>query len=106
MKKLFDFVFIVLSVLQSRNGFAQQVPAIPINTVVDRVQNYFGIYPVEKVHLHFDKPYYAVVDTLWFKSYLQHNLFEYSTSKIVYLEVLSCKDTMIQTFQVPLTNTT
>lgn len=106
MKKLFVFVFFVLSVLQSRNGFAQQVPAIPINTVVDRVQNYFGIYPVEKVHLHFDKPYYAVGDTLWFKTYLQHNLFEYSPSKIVYVEVLTSKDSLIQTLRVPLTNNT
>ena len=106
MKKLFVFVFVVLSVLQSRNGFAQQVPAIPINTVVDRVQNYFGIYPVEKVHLHFDKPYYAVGDTLWFKTYLQHNLFEYSPSKIVYVEVLTSKDSLIQTLRVPLTNNT
>src|SRR5690606_2585695 len=106
MKKLFVFVFVVLSVLQSRNGFAQQVPAIPINTVVDRVQNYFGVYPVEKVHLHFDKPYYAVGDTLWFKTYLQHNLFEYSPSKIVYVEVLTSKDSLIQTLRVPLTNNT
>src|SRR5690606_26728337 len=81
-------------------------PAIPINTVVDRVQNYFGIYPVEKVHLHFDKPYYAVGDTLWFKTYLQHNLFEYSPSKIVYVEVLTSKDSLIQTLRVPLTNNT
>ncbi|TYR34208.1 carboxypeptidase regulatory-like domain-containing protein [Sphingobacterium phlebotomi] len=104
MKKLFIFLFVIFLILGSRNGFAQQLPAIPINTVVERVQKYFGVYPVEKVHLHFDKPYYAVGDTLWFKTYLQHNLFDYSPSKIVYVEMLTSKDSLIQTLRVPLTD--
>lgn len=104
MKKLFIFLFVVFCTFESRNGMAQQLPAIPINTVVERVQKYFGVYPVEKVHLHFDKPYYAVGDTLWFKTYLQHNLFEYSPSKIVYVEMLTSKDSLIQTLRVPLEN--
>jgi len=104
MKKLFIFLFVVFLTLESSTGVAQQLPAIPINTVVERVQKYFGVYPVEKVHLHFDKPYYAVGDTLWFKTYLQHNLFEYSPSKIVYVEMLTSKDSLIQTLRVPLKN--
>ena len=39
---------------------AQDKPAVPINTAVENVQKYFSVYPVEKLHLHFDKPYYAV----------------------------------------------
>lgn len=104
MKKLFIFLFITFLIFGSRNGFAQQLPAIPINTVVERVQKYFGVYPVEKVHLHFDKPYYAVGDTLWFKTYLQHNLFEYTPSKIIYVEMLTSKDSLIQTLRIPLTD--
>lgn len=104
MKKLFIFLFVAVCIFESRNGTAQQLPAIPINTVVERVQKYFGVYPVEKVHLHFDKPYYAVGDTLWFKTYLQPNLFEYSPSKIVYVEMLTSKDSLIQTLRVPLEN--
>ncbi|MFD1771100.1 carboxypeptidase regulatory-like domain-containing protein [Sphingobacterium suaedae] len=80
----------------------QQLPTIPINTVVEKVQKYFGVYPVEKVHLHFDKPYYAVGDTLWLKAYLNHNLYEYSPSKIVYVEMLTSKDSLIQTLRIPL----
>jgi len=81
---------------------AQEMPAVPINTVVERVQQYFGAYPVEKVHLHFDKPYYAVGDTLWFKTYLDHNLPEYQPSKIVYVEMLTSKDSLIQILRIPL----
>ena len=27
-------------------------------------------YPQEKVHLHLDKPYYAIGDDIWFKAYI------------------------------------
>ena len=104
MKKLFVFLFVIVITFSSEIGQAQQLPSIPINTVVERVQKYFGVYPVEKVHLHFDKPYYAVGDTLWLKTYLQHNLFEYTPSKIVYVEMLTSKDSLIQTLRIPLTD--
>lgn len=81
-------------------SYAQQKPAIPINDVVEKVQGYFGVYPVEKVHLHFDKPYYAVGDTLWFKSYLNYNLGTYEPSKVVYVEVLNSRDSLMQTLRI------
>lgn len=81
---------------------AQVKPTIPINTAVENAQKYFSVYPVEKVHLHFDKPYYAVGDTLWFKTYLNTNLFNYDPSKIVYVDVINSKDSLIQTLRVPM----
>ena len=82
--------------------YAQTTPTLPINTIVERVQKYFKVYPVEKVHLHFDKPYYAVGDTLWFSTYLSRNLAEYEPSKIAYVEVLNSRDSLIQTLKIPL----
>lgn len=102
MKKLSIAILAVLFFCTSKQVIGQQLPTIPINTVVEKVQKYFGVYPVEKVHLHFDKPYYAVGDTLWFKAYLNHNLYEYAPSKIIYVEMLSSKDSLIQTLRVPL----
>ncbi|MDH5827668.1 carboxypeptidase regulatory-like domain-containing protein [Sphingobacterium faecium] len=75
---------------------------LPINTVVERVQKLFQVFPVEKLHLHFDKPYYAVGDTLWFNTYLSRNLAEYEPSKIAYVEVLNSRDSLIQTLRIPL----
>ena len=47
------------------------------------------IYPIEKVYLHFDKPYYAVGDTIWFKAYLTIDRHQPSPlSKIIYVDVL------------------
>ncbi len=83
-------------------SLAQDKPTIPINTVVEKAQKLFQVYPIEKVHVHFDKPYYAVGDTLWFKTYLNRNLFEYDPSKITYVEVLNSRDSLIQTFKIPL----
>jgi hypothetical protein len=83
-------------------AYAQTTPTLPINTIVERVQKYFQVYPVEKVHLHFDKPYYAVGDTLWFSTYLSRNLAEYEPSKIAYVEVLNSRDSLIQTLKIPL----
>lgn len=104
MKKINILLQTLLLICCSLTLSAQEKPAIPINTVVDRVQKYFGIYPVEKVHLHFDKPYYAVGDTLWFKTYLSHNFIEYAPSKIIYVEILNSKDSLIQSIRVPLGN--
>lgn len=85
---------------------AQELPKIPINTVVERLQNYFGVYPLEKLHLHFDKPYYAVGDTLWFKTYLYHNAVEYQPSKVAYVDIINSRDSLIQTLRIPLENGT
>src|SRR5699024_7107390 len=94
-------VIILLTFLQ---GTAQQKPDIPINTVVERLQKYLGVYPIEKMHMHFDKPYYGVGDTLWFKTYMDHNFVEYIPSTVGYVEILNSKDSLIQTMRITLKN--
>lgn len=62
-------------------------------------------HPVEKVYLHFDKPYYAVGDTIWFKAYLTVNNHVPSTlSKIVYVDVIGKGDSLMQSLKLPVTN--
>jgi len=95
------FTFLVL-ITYTQISKAQEKPAIPINTAVENVQKYFSVYPVEKLHVHFDKPYYAVGDTLWFKTYLNTNLFNYDPSKIAYMDIFNSKDSLIQTLKIPI----
>ena len=104
MKKIHPIYSLFLLFLFVQTVQGQEVPKIPINTVVERVQKYFGVYPLEKVHLHFDKPYYAVGDTLWFKTYLYHNQISYDPSKIAYVDVINGRDSLIQTLRIPLKN--
>ena len=105
MKKINLIFSVILLLIISLNSLkAQELPQIPINTVVERLQKYMGVYPVEKVHVHFDKPYYAVGDTLWFKTYLYNNNVEYQPSKIAYVDVINGRDSLIQTLRIPLKN--
>lgn len=57
--------------------------------------------PVEKVYLHFDKPYYAVGDTVWFKAYLTNNHQLSALSKVVYVEMLNSRDSLVETIKLP-----
>lgn len=101
--QLFFTVFI-LSTLVSFSGYAQQ-DSINLNTILGKVKKLADEQPLEKVYLHFDKPYYAVADTMWFKAYvtIEQNL-PSPFSKIVYVEVFNVKDSLIRTVKLPLKN--
>lgn len=59
-------------------------------------------YPIEKVYLHFDKPYYAVGDTVWFKGYVTTALNAPSPiSKILYVELISDRDSLVTSLKLP-----
>ena len=101
--KLFLAVFI-LSIVYSFSSFAQQ-DSINLNTILGKVKRLADEQPIEKVYLHFDKPYYAVADTMWFKAYatIEQNL-PSPFSKIVYVEVFNAKDSLIKMVKLPLKN--
>ncbi len=101
--QLFFAVF-MLSVLISFSSFAQQ-DSISLNNILSKVKKLGDEQPIEKVYLHFDKPYYAVADTMWFKAYvtIEQNL-PSPFSKIVYVEVFNAKDSLIRSVKLPLKN--
>ncbi len=101
--QLFLAIFI-LSIVSSFSSFAQQ-DSINLNTILGKVKKLADEQPIEKVYLHFDKPYYAVADTMWFKAYvtIEQNL-PSPFSKIVYVEVFNAKDSLIKTVKLPLKN--
>src|SRR3546814_11558450 len=82
------FAFSLLLTLQFP-AFAQQ-DSISINTLVEKNTKLNTDYPTEKVYLHFDKPYYAVGDTVWIKAYItaMQNI-PSPLSKIIYVDVRS-----------------
>src|SRR5690606_41292957 len=43
--------------------------SIAVTALVEKNNEFITNLPSEKVHMHFDKPYYAVGDTIWFKAY-------------------------------------
>ncbi|GAA4780193.1 TonB-dependent receptor plug domain-containing protein [Olivibacter ginsenosidimutans] len=102
MVHLNRYIFLAVLSLISLKSFAQsRQKALNLNTIVEKTNNIASQQPFEKVYLHFDKPYYAVGDTIWFKAYLTSHHQLSGLSKIVYVEVLNSLDSLIKTTMIP-----
>lgn len=99
------FTLITFTFIFGTTAFAQDADSIALNKIITKTKKLSDEQPVEKVYLHFDKPYYAVADTMWFKAYvtIEQNL-PTPLSKIVYVEVWNAQDSLIQTVKLPLKN--
>lgn len=76
-----------------------------LQAVLNKLKKLNEEQPIEKVYLHFDKPYYAVADTIWFKAYVTNAKNEPSPfSKIVYVDMLNEKDSLVQSLRLPIKN--
>ncbi|MDB5013459.1 MAG: carboxypeptidase regulatory-like protein [Daejeonella sp.] len=104
MNNLKIALFLICSILVNAAAFAQ-TDSIPLNTILEKSTKYLTERPTEKVYLHFDKPYYSVGDTIYFKAYLTMGAHVPSElSKVVYTEVLNEQDSVIKTIMLPVTN--
>ncbi|RZL17526.1 MAG: carboxypeptidase regulatory-like domain-containing protein, partial [Pedobacter sp.] len=75
----------------------------PIDKIINALANWTKINPVEKVHLHTDKSYYALGDTIWFKGYVtigsQHQLSALSAA--LYVDLINENDSILKTLKLP-----
>ncbi len=100
------FYFAVLFIFISLAAFSQ-TDTIGLKTIIAKSAKLSNDHPVEKVYLHFDKPYYAVNDTVWFKAYVTVDVHQPSPlSKIVYVDVISSKDSIVQTLKLQVSGST
>ncbi|QKJ30416.1 carboxypeptidase regulatory-like domain-containing protein [Mucilaginibacter mali] len=84
--------------------FAQR-DTVSLNTIIAKSVKFVNDYPIEKVYVHFDKPYYAAGDTVWLKAYTTTDLHVPSTlSKIVYVDVYNDQDSLMASIKMPLVN--
>lgn len=97
----FAIALIVLSTSLQLSALAQQ-DSIVLDNILKKTKKLNDERPIEKVYLHFDKPYYSVADTIWFKAYLtmEQNL-PSLLSKIVYVDLMNSKDSLVQTIKLP-----
>lgn len=76
----------------------------PLKKILQQIEKYRLQYPQEKIHLHMDKPYYAIGDNIWFKAYVinaeKNELSD--LSKILYVELINDKDSVKQSIALPL----
>jgi hypothetical protein len=82
---------------------AQNVPVL--SKIMAKTAKLYNDMPIERVYLHFDKPYYALGDTIWFKTYLTMDEHQPSPiSKIIYVDILTAKDSLVQSLKLPVKN--
>jgi hypothetical protein len=85
-------------------GYAHGQENPTIVKLVNTAENYFDKLPSEKLYLHFDKPYYSVGDTLWFKSYLLKAA-DYTASAQstkLYVDLINDSSVLIKQLVIPL----
>ncbi len=103
MKKLI-YIMLIFSGLCVK---AQETPN-PISSKVRELVNSLDSFrkktPVEKVHLHLDKPYYSLGDTLWVKAYVVNERNELSAlSKILHIDLVNDKGVVKTNITMPIT---
>ncbi|MES2266297.1 MAG: carboxypeptidase regulatory-like domain-containing protein [Bacteroidota bacterium] len=84
-------------------AFSQR-DTVALNTIITKTANYITNFPIEKVYLHLDKPYYAAGDTIWFKAYVTLDKHQPSNlSKIVYIDIAG-QDSIMKLVKLPVVN--
>jgi hypothetical protein len=68
MKNVIAYIAFVL--LSACHAFAQPNKPVTLKEPAALLKTFFGQHEIEKAHLHFDKPYYAAGDTIYFKAYV------------------------------------
>ncbi|HEY0176996.1 MAG TPA: carboxypeptidase regulatory-like domain-containing protein, partial [Pedobacter sp.] len=99
-----SFAFFILCFSINLSASAQQDTTI-LSTILGKSKIIAEQYPAEKVYLHFDKPYYSVADTMFFKAYLTfgQNL-PSQLSKVVYVDFINSRDSIVKSLKLPVTN--
>ena len=85
-------------------GFMLSQDDDPLKNLLLKLEQYRDKNPLEKIHLHTDRPYYAIGDTIWFKAYVvnsERNQLS-ALSKILYVDLINEKDSLKKSLRLPL----
>lgn len=93
-----SFIFIAIGFM------AFKMDDDPFTQLLKKLDEYTNKYPQEKVHLHMDKPYYAIGDDIWFKAYVTNTKTQgpSTLSKILYVELINEKDSVKKQLKLPI----
>ena len=85
-------------------SFANKLADDPFSDLMMRMQEYNKKYAQEKVHLHLDKPYYAIGDNIWFKAYVVNTQTNEPTdiSKALYVELINEENVVKTQLKLPI----
>ena len=92
MGKKLIYIFISLVLCQ----FAVAQAPMPFDSLLNKLKKFDKTYVQEKIHIHFDKPFYCLGDTIWFACYVVDASANKPSdwSKIVHVELINEKDSI------------
>src|SRR6185437_12465475 len=100
MKKTATILSLIFSLLFCVNAKCQS------GQPVSKLTTFLTGHPAEKAYLHFDKPYYAAGDTIYFKAYVtlgeKHRLSD--LSGVLHVELLNVKNKVDQSIKLQITD--
>lgn len=99
-KYIYACLFLLVCALSSAFRLADD----PFETLLKKLTDYNEENPQEKVHLHLDKPYYAIGDNIWFKAYVTDNSTNQLSkiSNILYVDLINENDSVKRQLKLPL----
>ncbi|RZL50927.1 MAG: TonB-dependent receptor, partial [Pedobacter sp.] len=76
----------------------------PFTQLLKKLEEFSKKYPQEKIHLHLDKPYYAIGDDIWFNAYVVNTKTGEPThiSNVIYVELINEKDSIAKLLKLPM----
>src|ERR1700742_5100741 len=94
MKRLIYFLLMLTCIAaKAQENLRGKAPNEKTKTIVSALDNFQIKHPIEKIHIQFDKPYYALGDTLWMKAYVVNESNQLSAlSKILHVELVNDAD--------------
>ena len=81
-------------------------PGDPIEKLLKQLAKLTANYPQEKIHLHTDKPYYAIGEDVWFKAYVvtAEKNGPSSVSKVLYVDLIDDQNIIKKKLTLPIEN--
>ena len=103
MKNLLNTLFFSLIVILCLSFKADETP---LEKLLKQLAKITASYPQEKVHLHLDKPYYAIGEDIWLKAYVVTAEKNASSllSAVLYVDLIDQKNEIIKEVKLEITN--
>lgn len=78
----------------------------PLIQLLKKLEKYSNSLPIEKVHIHLDKPYYSSGENIWFKAYVTNTQSGTTSnlSKLLYVDLLDAQGELFKQNRVALIN--
>ncbi|RZK58859.1 MAG: carboxypeptidase regulatory-like domain-containing protein [Pedobacter sp.] len=101
LKPFFAIIFLFAAI-----AFGFKADETPLEKLLKQLAKITASYPQEKVHLHLDKPYYAIGEDIWLKAYLvtaERNEPSFM-SKVLYADLIDEKNEIKKRLTFPVAN--